>query len=259
MAEPAVDELKSALARIFPEIFPGQDPFSTKPMPRLQAAPGDHNSNPNYDSSTDPHAAGLALDIVLLVWVAQEKKLAENLVDLFVYYKGSMGWSAVIYNHVTTDDFGGPRPYGGSNDHTTHIHIEWGKSRASTTGFIGGMEDDLNDLHDRWVNNQPLPNETTEDEMAWLHGWWTVWDGNTYYYHFDPNGLVRYTKTKPAATAPPPPYPLNTGRYSYSSNGQMELNWDGGTQEVFQNAFPNAKTMNATSNRYSPLVATRIS
>jgi hypothetical protein len=109
------------------------------------------------------------------------------------------------------------------------------------------------------VNNQPLPNETTEDEMAWLHGWWTVWDGNTYYYHFAPNGLVRYTKTKPAATAPPPPYPLNTGRYSYSNNGHMEINWDGGTQEIFQNVFPNAKTMNATSNRYSPLVATRIS
>jgi hypothetical protein len=160
VAEPAVNELKGALAATFPEIFPGQDPLSKKPMPRLQAAPGDHRSNPNYEASKDPHAAGLALDIVLLAWVESERKLAENLVDLFVYYKDQMGWSAVIYNHVTTDDFGGPKPYGGKDAHTTHIHIQWPKSRASTTGFIGGdMQNDLTDLHDRWVNGQPLPNE----------------------------------------------------------------------------------------------------
>jgi hypothetical protein len=160
VAEPAVNELKSALARIFPEIFPGQDPTTRKTMPRLQAAPGNHSNNPNYNASKDPHAAGLALDIILLAWVDRERRLAENLVDLFVYYQNKMLWSAIIYNHVTTDDFGGPKPYGGKNNHTSHIHIEWPKSsRASTTGFISDMEDDLNDLHDRWVNNQPLPNE----------------------------------------------------------------------------------------------------
>jgi hypothetical protein len=159
MAEPAVEELKGALARIFPEIFPGQDPMSKKTLSRLQAAPGDHSSNPNYNSSKDPHVAGLALDIVLLTSVDREKKLAENLVDLFVYYKGNMGWSAVIYNYATTDDFGGPKPHTGPDPHTTHVHIQWPRSRASTIGFIGDMEDDLVDLHDRWVNNQPLPNE----------------------------------------------------------------------------------------------------
>jgi|PeaSoiMetatran63_FD_contig_121_240063_length_1659_multi_15_in_0_out_0_3 hypothetical protein len=159
MAEPAVNELKRALAATFPEIFPGQDPLTTKPMPRLQSAAGDHRSNPNYDSSKDPHAAGLALDIFLLVGVERERKLAENLVDIFVYYKDKMGWDAVIYNQVTTDDFGGPRPYRGDN-HTSHIHIEWPKSRASTTGFIGGdMQQDLTNLHDLWASGQPLPND----------------------------------------------------------------------------------------------------
>ena len=47
----------------------------------------------------------------------------------------------------------------GSNPHTSHIHIEWPRSRASTTGFVSDMEDDLIDLHDRWVNHLPLPNE----------------------------------------------------------------------------------------------------
>ncbi len=159
MAVPAIEELKRSLASMFPEIFPGQDPTTKKAMPRLQAAPGDHRSNPNYDSSKDPHVAGLALDIILLAWVTRERQLAENLVDLFVYYKDQMKWSAVIYNHATTDDFGGPKPYTGKNPHTTHIHIEWPRSRAGTTGFIGDMTDDLTDLHDRWVNNEPLPND----------------------------------------------------------------------------------------------------
>jgi len=78
MAEPAVNELKRALAATFPEIFPGQDPLTTKPMPRLQSAAGDHRSNPNYDSSKDPHAAGLALDIFLLVGVERERKLRKT-------------------------------------------------------------------------------------------------------------------------------------------------------------------------------------
>jgi hypothetical protein len=104
----------------------------------------------------------------------------------------------------------------------------------------------------------------TDDDkgVAWLLGWWTVWDGNAYYYHFAPNGLVRYTKTTPAMKTAPPSNPLNTGRYRYSDNGVLVLEWnpaDGGvTKETFYNAFPNVTKMNATSNRYSPLVATRM-
>lgn len=104
---------------------------------------------------------------------------------------------------------------------------------------------------------------TSDVELAWLHGWWTVWDGNTYYYYFAPQGLVQYIETKPAARTPPPPHPLNTGRYSYSStDGVLVIDWnplDGGaTRETFRNAFHGVNTMKATSNRYSPLVATKI-
>jgi hypothetical protein len=99
-------------------------------------------------------------------------------------------------------------------------------------------------------------------DMAWLHGWWTVWDGNTYYYFFYPQGVVQYTKTKPAANAPPPAQPLNTGKYMYTSPGSLVIDWNpaggGATRETFRNAFRNATQMNATSNRYAPLVATRI-
>ncbi len=30
---------------------------------------------------------------------------------------------------------------------------------GETSGYIADMEDDLIDLHDRWINNQSLPNE----------------------------------------------------------------------------------------------------
>ena len=90
----------------------------------------------------------------------------------------------------------------------------------------------------------------------------TVYDGQTYYYYFFPNGVVQYTKTKPTAKTPPPSFPLNTGKYSYSNPGNLVLDWnpaDGGaTRETFRNATRNTSSMNATSNRYAPLVATKI-
>lgn len=98
--------------------------------------------------------------------------------------------------------------------------------------------------------------------MAWLYGWWEVWDGNDYYYYFFPDGNVQYTKTKPTAKTPPPAHPLNTGTYLYSSPGNLVIDWnplDGGsTRETFYNAYAHAIKMNANSNRYSPLVATKI-
>jgi len=124
--------------------------------------PATHNNSATYSASKDPHVKGLALDIILFANDPKrrlEQQLAENLVDLFIYYKDQMGWSCVIYNHVTTDDFGGPKPYTGKNPHTTHIHIEWPPSRASTTGFSGAMSDDLNNLEDAWENGGPFPNQ----------------------------------------------------------------------------------------------------
>jgi hypothetical protein len=165
MALPAVEELKQTLATSFPEILAGSyfDPSANKGkggyLPRLQAAPGDHSKDPNYNPDGDPHANGLALDIILFASVDGERQLAENVVDLFVYYKDKMRWSAVIYNGVTTDDFGGPKPYTGKNDHSTHIHIQWSMAGVLTRGFSGAMSDDLNDLHDRWVSGSPLPNQ----------------------------------------------------------------------------------------------------
>ena len=100
------------------------------------------------------------------------------------------------------------------------------------------------------------------DSLKWLLGWWKVWDGNTYYYHFSTQGSVQFIKTRPLASAPAPGNPVNRGTYGFNSDGKLVLNWNpvGGsvTRETFYNASAGVTQMNATSNIYSPLVATKI-
>jgi len=99
---------------------------------------------------------------------------------------------------------------------------------------------------------------------SWLPGWWKVFDGNTYYYYFSDQHLVTYTKVEPKnITQPPVKTPLNEGTVTVTGSTQLILDWnpaDGGeTKETF--TFPPAgivTTMNGVSNRYSPLVATKM-
>jgi hypothetical protein len=98
--------------------------------------------------------------------------------------------------------------------------------------------------------------------MMWLYGWWKVWDGNYYYYFFGPGGVVQYTKSKPSNISGPPIRANNTGTDTYTLN-QLVINWkqvigaEAACRETFYNAVPGCQQMNATSNLYSPLVATR--
>lgn len=99
-------------------------------------------------------------------------------------------------------------------------------------------------------------------DLSWLLGWWTVWDGNDYYYFFADAGQVVYTETKPTTSAAPGS-PTNRGTYSFHGLGQMVVRWNalpglGPAIETFYNARPGAPQMNANSNMYSPLVATKI-
>ena len=101
-------------------------------------------------------------------------------------------------------------------------------------------------------------------ELAWPLGWWKVWDGKTYYYFFGPNGAVMYTKTSPSDTRNPPKQPNNRGYYTVTLPKTLQITWNkvAGVStncvETFYNATPGCDQMNANSNLYSPLVATRI-
>lgn len=98
-------------------------------------------------------------------------------------------------------------------------------------------------------------------DLSWLLGWWTVWDGNYYYYYFDHAGRVVYIETPPRSQAAPTS-PHNKGTYEFKPSGDLVLTWNAfagldATVETFYNAGPGVTQMNATSSQYSPLVATR--
>jgi hypothetical protein len=146
--------MRNTLATTFPDILETifYDKGAGKELLRLQAPPGTDQNSSTSDASNDPNVKGLALDIFLFANDADrslDQQLSENLVDLFVYYKEQMRWSCVTYNRVTTDEYGGPKPYSG-NPRTTHIHFEWPASRASTAGFSEAMAEDLNNLQTAW-------------------------------------------------------------------------------------------------------------
>jgi hypothetical protein len=98
--------------------------------------------------------------------------------------------------------------------------------------------------------------------LGWLNGWWHVWDGNDYYYFFGPGGIVQYTNAKPLNTSAPHRAD-NTGRYIYTLPNQLVISWnqvpgaEAACVETFYNAVSGCQQMNATSNLYSPLVASR--
>lgn len=113
------------------------------------------------------------------------------------------------------------------------------------------------------VGSSPAP--SVRPTLGWLTGWWKVWDGNTYYYFFGADDIVKSTKTPPANTIAPPQRADNHGRYTYTPPSQLVVTWnqvaggDAACRETFYNAVLGCRAMNATSNLYSPLVATRLS
>jgi hypothetical protein len=107
------------------------------------------------------------------------------------------------------------------------------------------------------------PVTSAEPTGSWVVGWWKVYDGNQYYYYFDVDGNVQYTKQPPATPLAPPKFPLNTGTYTYQPDRRVVIIvWnpaDGGqTTETFS-AQVDLTVMNGTSNRYGPLSASRYS
>jgi hypothetical protein len=111
-------------------------------------------------------------------------------------------------------------------------------------------------------NKLQWPTLLSSSFSSWLEGWWKVWDGNTYYYFFDRVGTVVYIETEPT-TSKAPAHPKNRGTYFFNSVRQLILKWNalpglGPCVETFYNARPGATEMNANSNFYSPLVATKM-
>jgi hypothetical protein len=108
--------------------------------------------------------------------------------------------------------------------------------------------------------------QAASDIPDWLVGWWTVYDGNTYYYYFFGDGSVVYIKQAPNPKWTPPKTIGNHG--SVAKNDSVHgftVTWDvlkGETTPTIENFTPLGWTsqteMNATSNKYSPIYARKI-
>ena len=130
-------------------------------------------------------------------------------------------------------------------------------------GAPGGM-------NEQYIFSQPrilfweVTEEADENPVpSWLPGWWSVYDGNQYYYYFSDQHGVTYTKVAPANLfTPPAPQPLNEGTVTVSATG-IVIDWnpaDGGaTRETFtREGWTSESAMNGVSNRYAPLYAKKM-
>lgn len=106
---------------------------------------------------------------------------------------------------------------------------------------------------------KPVPDE--------ILGWWKVWDGNTYYYYFESDGVVFYTTTAPKSVKATPD---NRDRKNYGkvepiigAPFQLRITWlevgTTATVETFTDTSSGAlSTMRGKSNLYGDLVATKM-
>ena len=104
-------------------------------LPRLQGPAGSHKSG------NDPHIQGRAIDIILFATIESERKVADELVDVFLTVREKMKWLAVVYNKKQWNWAGQEFPRGGDiiSQHITHIHIEWAMAFAASAAW----EEDL--------------------------------------------------------------------------------------------------------------------
>jgi hypothetical protein len=114
----------------------------------------------------------------------------------------------------------------------------------------------------RYQKELVLASDGVTKKDGWPTGWWRVWDGSTWYYYLGNDSIAMSSKTAPSSPGPPAK-PHNTGRWVFTDPSTLAITWRqaaGTTKpcvETFWNASRECERMNANSNLYSPLVATR--
>jgi hypothetical protein len=148
------------------------------------------------------------------------------------------------------------------------IMVSWGGGQhvslvVAVLGLSGMLVRDpqLN----QWARYQKelvLASDGVTKKDGWPTGWWRVWDGSTWYYYLGNDSIAMSSKTAPSSPGPPAK-PHNTGRWVFTDPSTLAITWRqaaGTTKpcvETFWNASRECERMNANSNLYSPLVATR--
>ena len=108
-----------------------KDVAAKKQLPRLQGPAGSHKSG------NDPHIQGRAIDIILFANIENERKCADEIVDVFLTVREKMKWLAVVYNKRQWNWAGTEFPRGGDliSQHVTHIHIEWAMAFSASAAW----------------------------------------------------------------------------------------------------------------------------
>jgi hypothetical protein len=98
---------------------------------------------------------------------------------------------------------------------------------------------------------------------GWPTGWWRVSDGGSpWYYYLGNDNIAMSSRTAPSSLGPPAK-PHNTGTWVFKDPNTLVITWKqvAGApkpcEETFWNASRECVRMNANSNLYAPLVATR--
>jgi hypothetical protein len=108
-----------------------------------------------------------------------------------------------------------------------------------------------------------LPSNPANAPLDWAVGWWTVWDGNTYYYYFFGDNDVIYIKTLPSRSWIPPRTAGRKGRVERLEHG-LKIFWppfsdEVGTEETFTRMnWTSTTEMHGLSTKYSPLGASKL-
>jgi hypothetical protein len=134
------------------------------------------------------------------------------------------------------------------------------RRRANPSGVMAGGILNARPLWFWEIDGAPTASVVPE----WLQGWWTVYDGNYYYYYFSPDGIVNYIKTKPSPKWVPPKTIGNQGRVTLTPHG-LSILWrptePGGvaTKEDFTRLnWTSTTEMNGESNKYAQLFARKM-
>jgi hypothetical protein len=148
------------------------------------------------------------------------------------------------------------------------------KTAAGFNGSSGAMLTRDPNTRPRWAfpPQEEFVHKKTElaYPLPWPTGWWHVYDCNTWYYYLakdsSNNGIAFLSKIVPSPTSTDPPakaHIRNTGTWTRPTPKTLIITWKKveGTKtacvETFSNALDDCKVMNATSNLYFALTATR--
>jgi len=141
----------------------------------------------------------------------------------------------------------------------THVNHPDGPEFNKTTdpdGRINTWEISANSSHPKVTLLHFTQGDLDPGHSAWVHGWWTfTWRGADYFYHFDKDGRVWWTQTRPGPAMPPPADLSRHGYWFARHHHRIDMCWTRtGTFEHVQRTDPSHVV--GTSND-EPLEGTR--